>query len=107
MPCAGSPRVKELYVVTGPLFQGSRLKTLDGRVIVPTHVFKAVYDLKRGGAGVYLAPNDGTLTWRVISTAELQDLTGIDVFPALDHGAKSKAFSLPSIDPRQKCGARR
>ena len=36
----------ELYVVSGPVFQGATLQRLRGRVLVPTHIFKAVYDPK-------------------------------------------------------------
>ncbi|MCJ7818271.1 MAG: DNA/RNA non-specific endonuclease, partial [Syntrophales bacterium] len=34
----------DLYVVTGPVYYGSQLKRLNGRVLVPTYVFKAIYD---------------------------------------------------------------
>jgi endonuclease G len=37
----------ELYVVTGPIFQGARLKRLHGRVLVPTHVFKGICCIER------------------------------------------------------------
>ena len=33
----------EVYVVTGPAFLGAELQSLKGRVLVPTHIFKAVY----------------------------------------------------------------
>jgi endonuclease G len=61
----------DVYVVTGPVFQGSELQTLRGRVVVPTAVFKAV------------------------SIAQLRDLTGIDVFPALPEAVKTAAPQLP------------
>ena len=34
----------EVYVVTGPIFEGSSLERLNGRVLVPAFVFKAIYD---------------------------------------------------------------
>src|SRR3954452_13825896 len=40
---ARARRSGELYVVSGPVFQGATLKRLRGRVLVPTHIFiKAV-----------------------------------------------------------------
>ena len=34
----------ETYVVTGPAFSGTNLKRLNGRVLVPSHVWKAIYE---------------------------------------------------------------
>ena len=36
----------ELYVITGPLFVGSAVRQLNGRVLVPTHIYKLVYDVR-------------------------------------------------------------
>ena len=70
----------KLYVVSGPIFQGATLKRLRGRVLVPTHIFKAVYDPKRKQAAAYLVENGDSDQWRNISIAELQQITGIDPF---------------------------
>lgn len=92
-------RQGELYVVTGPIFQGTDLQALNGRVIIPTHTFKAVLDPLRGRAGAYVALNVNDPTWRVVSMAELQQLTGFDVFPTLPARAKLAALRLPSPAP--------
>src|SRR4051812_1114076 len=42
-------RSGEVYVITGPLFEGDDLRSLKGRVLVPTRIYKAVYDVKRAG----------------------------------------------------------
>lgn len=76
-------RSSELYVVSGPVFQGGTLKRLRGRVLVPTHIFKAVYDPKRNQAAAYLAENADGDQWRTVSIAELQQTTGINPFPGL------------------------
>jgi endonuclease G len=85
----------ELYVVSGPVFQGGTLKRLRGRVLVPTHIFKAVYDPKRNQAAAYLAENADGDHWRTVSMSELQQLTGIDPFPGLAPSVKDHAMVLP------------
>jgi endonuclease G len=91
-------RSGELYVVSGPVFQGATLKRLRGRVLVPTHIFKAVYDPKRNQAGAYLVENGDSDQWRNVSVAELQQITGIDPFPGLAPSVKDHAMALP--DPK-------
>ena len=88
----------ELYVVTGPIFRGTNLTALRGRVVVPTAVFKAIHDPKRGTAGAYLAPNEDEAGWEAVSIARLRELSGIDVFPSLPEGIKAAAPRLP--EPR-------
>jgi endonuclease G, mitochondrial len=85
----------ELYVVSGPIFQGATLRRLRGRVLVPTHIFKAVYDPKRNQAGAYLVENADGDQWRSVSIAELQQITGIDPFPGLAPLVKDQAMALP------------
>lgn len=88
-------REGEIYVVTGPIFQGRRLKSLDGRVLVPTQIYKAVYDPVAKTAGAYLVQNRPNTDYRIISLDELQQLAGIDVFPALPQDIKQAAGELP------------
>ncbi|WP_192499198.1 DNA/RNA non-specific endonuclease [Skermanella pratensis] len=88
----------ELYVVSGPGFQGATLQRLRGRVLVPTHIFKAVYDPKRKQAAAYLVENADGDQWRGVSIAELQQITGIDPFPGLASSVKNHAMALP--DPK-------
>ena len=92
-------RRRELYVVTGPVFQGARAQALNGRVLIPTAVFKAVLDPQRGQAGAYLMPNVERAGWRIVSMDELRRLTGLDVFPALPARAKQAALRLPTPRP--------
>jgi endonuclease G len=93
----------ELYVVTGPVFEGENLQALNGRVLVPTSVFKAVYDPARRRAAAYLAPNDGSQTWQAISIRRLSDVTGIDVFPGVSEAVKAQASALPEPTPHGGC----
>lgn len=91
-------RSGELYVVSGPVFQGATLQRLRGRVLVPTHIFKAVYHPKRNQAAAYLVENGDSDQWRSVSIAELQQITGIDPFPGLARSIKDHAMALP--DPK-------
>jgi endonuclease G len=90
----------EAYVVTGPVFRGRTLRRLNGRVLVPTGIFKAVYDPRRGQAGAYLAANTKDGHWQTVSISQLREVTGIDVFPGLPAGIKDRAMTLP--EPRQR-----
>lgn len=91
----------ELFVVTGPVFQGADLQALRGRVLVPTAVFKAVYNPRRGTAGAYLSPNSDGAGWEAISIAQLRTLTGLDVFPALPEETKAASPQLPAPRTRR------
>jgi endonuclease G len=88
----------KLYVVSGPVFQGATLKRLHGRVLVPTHIFKAVYDPKRNQAAAYVVENADGDQWRAVSISELQQITGIDPFLGLAPSVKNYAMTLP--EPR-------
>ena len=89
----------ELFVVTGPIFSGRAIQSLDERVLVPTQIYKAVYDPARNEAAAYLADNDAEGAWRGVSLAALKEAAGLDVFPSLPEAAKARAMSLP--EPRE------
>lgn len=85
----------EIFVVTGPVFEGRSVGAIKGRVLVPTQLFKAIYDPRTGEAGAYLAPNAAGTEWRAVPLTTLRDIAGLDVFPALPEATKAKAMSLP------------
>ena len=89
----------EVFVVTGPVFSGRSVDTIKNRVLVPTQLYKAIYDPRTGEAGAYLAPNEAGGAWKAVSLAALQDIAGIDVFPGLPEAAKTKVMDLP--EPRE------
>lgn len=95
----------DVYVVTGPAFVGGRVKSLNKRVLVPTHVFKAIYIPATKQAGVYWAPNDRSRKWEPISVGRLEELTGIDPFPSLGATIKKTTMTLPTLPPRHACPA--
>ncbi len=85
----------EIFVVTGPVFEGRSVGAIKGRVLVPTQLFKAIYDPRTGEAGAYLAPNKAGAEWRAVPLTTLRDIAGLDVFPALPEATKAKAMTLP------------
>ncbi|ARL04252.1 DNA/RNA non-specific endonuclease [Burkholderia pseudomallei] len=87
----------EVYVVTGPAFVGPRAR-VGGRVAVPTYVWKAVYDPRRGAAA-YITSNAPGDAYAVLSIDELTRITGIDPFPALSGSVRSFAVALPEPRP--------
>lgn len=90
----------ELYVVTGPIFYGSNLERINGRVMVPTYIFKAIYDPSRKQAAAYLVPNDDTGRYAVVSIAEVEKLSGISIFPTLDNKVKQSPMALAKPKPK-------
>lgn len=92
----------EIYVVTGPVYAGETLQSLNGRVLVPTSIFKAIYDPKRRQAGAYLVANAEGDEWEAVSIAQLAQITGLDVFPALPAAIKETAMTLPEPTPRRR-----
>lgn len=84
-----------IFVVTGVIFSGDAVQQIRGGVLVPTRLFKALYDPASGQAGAYLARNDDSRDWRAVSIDELNRESGIDVFPGLPAAARTAAMSLP------------
>ena len=85
----------DVYIVTGPLFSGKKLKTIGNGVIVPTAVYKAIYIPKHGVIGAYYAPNDNSLQVKVVSVCYLEEQLGINLFPQLTEEQKRNTYKLP------------
>src|SRR4051812_14583586 len=92
----------ELYVVTGPIFTGENVQSLKGRVLVPTQIYKAVYDPRRRQAGAYLVENTPAEGVRIVSPPQLRRLTGTDAFPPLSKELKESAMTLPLPHPGRR-----
>lgn len=86
---------QDVYVVTGPVYAGKKLKTIGNGVIVPTATYKAVYMPKTGTIGAYLAPNDNSLRVEVVSVCYLEEQLGINLFPQLTEEQKRNTYKLP------------
>lgn len=90
-----------VFVVTGPSYETRKLRTVGGRVLVPSHVWKAVY-VPGQGAGAWIATNEARSQWRVLSVAALTVRTGVDPFPALSAEEKRRVPKLPLFgEPEQ------
>ena len=96
-----------VFVVTGAIFAGDAVQQIKGGVLVPTQLFKALYDPETGQAGAYLAPNDGSRDWRTVPIDDLTRASGIDVFPGLPAAARTAALTLPEPDASAHSGAHR
>jgi len=97
----------EVWVLTGPIFQGEELGRLNRQVLVPTSLYKAVYLPSRQAAAAYVAPNAPGTAWRTVSLAELRDLAGLDAFPTLTPDVQARVLRLPEPrphNPRSGCG---
>lgn len=93
----------DIYVITGPAFEGKAVKQMRGRILVPTHLYKAVYVPKLRQAGVYYAPNDDSQRVQIISLNDLNRRTGLNVMPHLPLDVQAQAMPLPlSQDDKPK-----
>lgn len=90
----------ELYIVTGPLFEGQDLERINGRVLVPTAVFKAIYNpvIRKGAA--YVTSNAPGMLYQTLSIADLEKRSGINLFPTLPQTVKLVKMQLPAPIPR-------
>jgi endonuclease G len=100
---------RDIYVATGPAFIGNELQSLNGRVLIPTDTWKAVYIPEEGKMGVYWVPNKNTVAVddiEKISVNELQKRIGIDVFPSVTDSALRDQAEVPAIAEQGRFGGR-
>ena len=95
----------QAFVVTGPAFDPAQPARLNSRVAIPTYLWKAVY-VPGVGAAAYVARNDATPWYAVVSIAELANLAGVDPFPRLDRAYRETPMTLlaPTPHPGEKAG---
>ncbi len=90
-------KVGAAYVVTGPAFIRDA-GTLRGRIRVPDFVWKAIY-VPGMGAAAYIARNDATPAYSVVSIGELAHFVGVDPFPSLPETMRMNPLDLPPPTP--------
>jgi endonuclease G, mitochondrial len=89
-----------VYVVTGPIFDilhdsSKRGARLNGKALIPSGIFKAVYIPSLGKASAYVERNAPGPDYQVVSINALTQLIDIDVFPGLSDAIKSEVINLP------------
>ncbi len=78
----------EAYVVTGPMFHGSELKTIgESRVIVPTEIFKLVYLPSKRMAFAIVVKNDAAKRYDIETVHQLEAASAIR-FPGVPESLK-------------------
>ncbi|GLC91936.1 hypothetical protein Tamer19_13440 [Cupriavidus sp. TA19] len=95
----------QAFVVTGPAFDPAQAARLNGRISVPTYMWKAVF-VPGVGAAAYVARNDATRQYAVLSIVELAKFAGVDPFPRLDKTYRDSPMALlaPTPHPGEKAG---
>src|SRR3546814_914908 len=81
------------YIVTGPLFLGGEIDTLHGRVMIPTHIWKAVHVPGLGGI-VVVATNEKDSQIDTMNIDQFSGKYGIDPFPSLSTAQRQKRLRL-------------
>lgn len=109
---------QEVYVVTGPIFEGKTVQSIGKGVLVPTAVYKAVYFPKLNVASAYYTPNDDSQQYEILSICALEQKIGINLFPRMTQDTKREVYDLPksansvkankpinlkTIDKKSKC----
>ncbi|WP_346348647.1 endonuclease [Cupriavidus sp. WKF15] len=91
--------------MTGPAFDAQQAARLNGRISIPTYLWKAVY-VPGVGAAAYVARNDAMPSYAVVSIAELAGFAGVDPFPRLDKAYRDTPMTLiaPTPHPGEKTG---
>lgn len=89
-----------LYVITGPLFTGAKVKQLNGRVLVPDRIFKVVFDPAAQKGAAYVVNNEPGTAYEVVSLPELEAMAGLVFFPSLPAEAKASKLPLPRPELR-------
>lgn len=84
----------QVYVVSGPAFLGTDLRKI-GNVLVPTHLWKAIYSPGLQQAAAYVIRNDESKDYRVVSIAQLEQMVGIDALPGLPQPVRNASMALP------------
>jgi endonuclease G, mitochondrial len=86
----------ELYVVTGPAYLGSDVKRI-GKVLVPTHLYKLVWNPRRKAGAAWFVENTADARANVVPIPELERIIGINLLPALSDQEKERVLDLPKV----------
>ena len=87
----------DTYIVTGTFYGDENIKQIKGKVLVPDHIFKAIYNPSLNTAGVYFSKNSDNDDYAILSLREFETITGINPFPSLSDKLKKTQPKLPSL----------
>lgn len=75
----------DVYVFTGPIFANKRKDKMGaGKVWIPTHLYKLIYDSKTGKAWGFLVPNDETAKLGApVSYTDIVKASGVEFLPGI------------------------
>jgi endonuclease G len=93
-------REGDLYVITGPVFQGGNLQKI-GNVLVPSHLYKLVYSPRQRAGAAFFIENRAGVDYETLSIAELEQRVGINLLPSLSERQKQSMLRLPKVKPRK------
>jgi len=83
----------ELYIVTGPIFNGNHKTIGDNKVAVPTHFYKVIFDPIRVEAIAFVMQNKklrtGDLPTFITTVDEVESLTGLDFLSEIEDGVET------------------
>jgi endonuclease G len=79
-----------VYVITGALFLDASVRRINDRVMVPSHLYKIVYDPKANAAAAYVVENAANKRQREMSLAEIEKLAGISFLPGAENVKRLK-----------------
>ena len=88
-------RYGEIYVVTGLMF-ATNTPRLNGRVMIPSGFYKAIYNPRTHEAGAYVVMNVANAQYQVVSMTKLREMSGVDAFPSLPLNMRMRAADLPA-----------
>lgn len=72
---------RSVYVITGVLYLEPKVQRLNGRVMIPSHLYKLVYEPQRQMGAAYLVENLPNRRHKEVTLAELETLAGIRFLP--------------------------
>jgi endonuclease G len=71
------------------------LTQLNGRVLIPTNIYKIVFDPRMNMGAAYYVKNEAGKDCQVLSISELEKIAGINFFPNLPVSVKDQKLDLP------------
>ena len=86
---------RDLYVVSGTIYESGYKTIGEGKVGVPTYLWKVVYDRATDSTIAYLMPNAELpvkdLPKYLTTVDHVEELTGLNIFPKLDESKEGPA----------------